>query len=218
MTSHSVIHYEVDIKDVPEVLERDWGLNLNEDEAKTAMRLFVWKFGDHEERDDSDFLEWNMKTGESYTGGYANGRISFSLSLDTYTILAALIKVVTVIANIQSKDNVSVVISLTELFQSVVKIRFLKNFERCIFLQIIQLTNNDKSISFRKDQIESIFSDELFMDNYCPYHDVFPCKWYHKHEKACMRKNLNFDEAFALLIEKNVIRSEAANKELYHIV
>lgn len=216
MTSNTIIHYEVDVKDVPEVLKRDWGLILDEDESKTAIRLFVWKFGEQEERDESDFLEWNLKSGESFTGGYAHGRISFSLNLDGYTILAALIKVVTAIAKHESKDDVSAIISVTELFQSVVKIKLLKNYERCIFLQIIQLTSNDKSISFKKDEIENIFCSGIFKNNFCPYHDVFPCDCYH--EDACMRNRLNFDDAFDALVEKNVIRPETANKELYHII
>ena len=214
--SNKTIHYEVEVKDIPEVLKQDWGLDLDNDEANTAMRLFVWKYGEQEERDESDFLEWNQKTGESYTGGYVHGRISFSLDINGYTIIAALIKTVTAITKYQSKDNVGALISLTDLIQSVVKIKLLNNYERCIFLQVIQLTNNDRSVPFEKTQIEELFTQDLFLENKCPYHNVFECNCFH--EKACMRDRLNFDDAFKSLVDKNVIRFDPVNNELYHIV
>lgn len=210
-----LIHYEVESKYIPDILEQDWNLELTDDEKDIAVRLFLWKYGEHIDNNKSDFVEWNLRKEDFYTKGYCDGKISFSLKHDSVTIISAIIKAATAIIKFKSNDYFGGGLSIAELFSRIGKINFLKDFERCVFLQIVILTNNSSSYPLIKEELENRYKEEVFADSRCPYNGSFPCNCFH--EKACMRSRFNLDETIASLIDKKVIFYDNTNNHYIHI-
>lgn len=222
-----VLHYEVEAKYVPDILAQDWdAIELNEEEKETAIRLFLWRYGEDSEKDNSEFVEWNLKKDKLFNKGFYNGKISFSLNRDSATIMLAMIKAVTDIIRYRSNDNlkdVGVFISLAELFSKIVKVSFLKNYERCVFIQIIVLTNNSSSYPLTEDEIEKRYTEEIFTDNKCPYQNIFQCDCYR--DNACLKdriendngKRIKLSDILLSLEQKKVIFRDQTNEKYIHI-
>lgn len=210
-----LIHYEVESKYIPYILEQDWGLVFTDEEKDVVTRLFLWKYGEHIENNKSDYVEWNLKKDDFYTKGYCDGKISFSLNHDLVTIISSVARAATAIIKFKSNDYVGGSISLAELFSRLGKVVFLSDFERCVFLQIVILTNNSPSYPISKKEIEERFKDDMFADSRCPYNGSFPCNCFH--ENACMRSRFDLDKIIQALFEKKVILPDTTNEQYIHI-
>lgn len=211
------LHYEVDIKYIPIILEKDWGVKLDDDEKIVATKLFLWRYGDEEDTSTNEFTEWNLKTDTPFTKGSHDGKISFSLNRDDSIIMSALINIVTLFVKMKTYDKIGVCISIASLFANISKIRFLNDYERCVFLQIIQLTHNSSSIVFTREDIEYLYKSEIFNNDQCPYFNTFSCNLFH--ENVCMRKRQqkSLNEIIDSLLEKKIIYPEQLNANNLHI-
>lgn len=204
------LHYEVEDKYIPEILTKDWGMKLNEKEKEFAIETFFWRYGEHDENDNSDLIEWNLDKSQQYQWGFSHGKISFSLNKEEFTIIAAFIRIGCIIAMRIANDKVGSVINAVELLSSIIRIRVLKDYERCVFYQIIILTNNSKSVPLTVDAIKSAYKDVAFKDKNCPYKDIFSCNRFK--ENACIRDNegnKTIEDIIQSLIKKKVIYSDS---------
>lgn len=209
------LHYEVEDKYIPEILIQDWHMELDEKEEEFAIEVFYWRYGEHDENDNSDLIEWNLKKDKSYQWGFGHGKISFSLNKDEFNIMAAMIKLGIAIAKHSVNDDGGAMINVGELLSSVIRIRILSDYERCVFYQIIVLTNNSKSVPLKREEIISSYNNADFNDNNCPYKNQFSCNRFH--ENACLRKKEDIDKIIDSLIEKKVIYGEDKGNGYIHL-
>lgn len=195
------LHYEVEPKYIPQILEIDWGIKLREDEEEIAIRLFQWHFGmnadDEVGKENVEFDDWSMQTSVPYSKGYFKGKLSFSLSTKDIDVIAVLIKVVSYFYTLKEKTSVDRNISgiglLYDILKNVVKIKILENnFERCLFILIIEKSQNNSHIPVNIKDIKDTYCDFLNKDYgsepKCLFIDSFRCSHYSNTECSCLLK------------------------------
>lgn len=206
------LFYETIPDGIPEILQNDWGLTLDTDvDKEIAIKIFEWKFGPQDVYSNVKIESWQDGAGVKFTKGFFDGKLSFSLDKDKVSIVKLMIIIIKfVIGKSSAEHYIGTGLSMFDFFHSASNVYVLpNNVQRCVYLRIIELSNNNPSIPVDKNAINKLCNE----DNSCSCWDIFECNAYNQNEHACLVKNDLIDAALHELDEKKVIRM--VNSEIY---
>ncbi len=209
------LNYNLLSKNVPNILEQDWGVKFNNsNEKEIAIKIFEWKYGPQDIYADMSIESWQKEEVIKFNKGYCQSKISFSLDKEKVSVIKIMTSIIFFMIGDKNKPETYIGsgLALTEIFRDAMNVHMLKDgLQRCIFMKMIELSKNNPHIPIMYSDIKSYFKD---LDG-CMHTYTFNCKYYIQSE-GCLAKEEDVRKTIACLIEKRVIRCDGDN--VYYII
>lgn len=210
------LNYELLPECVPDILKEDWNVVFkNEREKEIAIKIFEWKYGPQDMFSNMSIEAWQDNKKITFTKGYFEGKISFSLNAEKISVFKIMIIIVEFIIGNQgdTEKYIGAMQSFASVFQTAINVNILKDdYCRCVYLKMIELSQNNPNKKIEISKIKQLCND----DGTCCYCDIFDCLGFSRNEHSCLVKEDLIQKAIEKLESMNVICLES-NRTIAHI-